>query len=289
MKALDRVEAGGWRAKIDALIASDERPGWLSKIMATCDPAPTNKRQITASSGGKDSTAMALAQAYFEPGNREYVITPTGDELPEMVAHWDLMAEMLGAPLTPIGDRTLMGLCMQQKAIPNHRQRWCTRMIKLEPYYKWLSTLGPVISCVGLRADEESRPGMIFPNVGEVEMDFPMRRWGWVIQDVMNFLAFLEVVVPERTDCAVCFWQKLGEWYNLWRLHPDRYARGETIESFVSASRGKAYTFRSAQRDSWPASLSELRREFESGRVPTRSLAIMNKHRQIGACRVCTL
>lgn len=278
-----------WRAKLDTLVASDERPDWLVKVLASRDTTITNMREITALSGGKDSSAMALAQAYFEPRTREYIITPTGDELPEMVEHWDKLAGMLGAPLTAIGEQTLMGLCVAQKAIPNHRQRWCTRILKLEPYYRWLGTLGAVISNVGLRADEESRPGMLFPDAGDIVMNFPMRRWGWVIDDVLAFLDFLGVVVPDRTDCAVCFWQKLGEWYNLWLFHPDRYSRGETIEAFVTASRGTQYTFRSPQRDSWPASLRDLRGEFERGRVPTRSLAIMDRRRQVGACRVCTL
>lgn len=279
-----------WRKRIfDLTAAPGERPQWLAKIIANASTAETNRRQVVALSGGKDSTAMALALTHFEPSRYEFVITPTGDELPDMVAHWDLCAAMLGAPLTPVGTRTLMGLCVEQKALPNHRARWCTRMIKLEPYYNWLGEQGPVVSYVGLRADEESRPGMLFPDVNQVQMDFPMRRWGWVLDDVLAFLDFLGVKVPERSDCALCFWQKLGEWYRLWREYPARFQRGVDLEAFVTASRGTPYTFRSPQRDSWPAPLADLRREFEAGRVPTKSLAIMDKRRQVGACRVCTL
>ena len=204
-------------------------------------------------------------------------------------AHWALCELMLGKPLERVGERTLMGLIVEQAALPNHKQRWCTRMIKLEPYYKWLATLGPVISYVGLRADEEGRAGMTFASVGNIEMSFPMQRWGWLLEDVLAFLEFLGIVVPERSDCAICFWQKLGEWYNLWLYHPDRYERGEVAEAFVTAKRGSPLTLRSAQRDTWPAGLAELRAEFEKGRVPTRSLKMMDKRRLVGACRVCTL
>lgn len=279
-----------WREQIDALVASREYPAWLVKILAAEKPVvDLGRERITALSGGKDSTAMALAQAYFEPGSYRYVITPTGDELPDMVAHWDLCAAMLGTPLEVVGTRTLFGLCLELEAIPNHRARWCTRKIKLEPYYKWLATLGPVTSHVGLRADEGDRPGMVFVSAGGIQMDFPMQRWGWTLEDVLSFLDFLGVAVPDRSDCAVCFWQKLGEWYLLWRDHRERFNRGVFIEDHVTAIRGKAHTFRSEQRDSWPASLRELGAEFEKGRIPTRSLAIMDRRRAVGSCRVCTL
>jgi hypothetical protein len=267
----------------------DEQPAWLCKILEADRPPPTNRRRIVALSGGKDSSAMALALMVFEPADYTYVITPTGDELPEMVGHWDRLTALLGRPLIPVGERTLQGLCVEQRALPNHNARWCTRILKLEPYYGWLRSQGPVISHVGLRADEESRPGMIFPDMDDVQMDFPLRRWGWVLEDVLQFLQWVGVQVPDRTDCALCFWQKLGEWYLLWRDHPDRYERGVLLEKFVSESRGRTYTLRSQDRDAWPASLADLRAEFENGRIPTRSLAIMDKRRQVGACRACTL
>lgn len=262
---------------------------WQQKIEAAEPPAQTNKRHILAVSGGKDSSAMAIATARYEPADYTYVITPTGNELPEMNAHWEKLEKILGRPFVRLQGATLMGLIVKQTAIPNHAARWCTRIIKLEQYYKWLDSQGPCISHVGLRADEESRPGMIFPDAGQTTMDFPMRRWGWTLSDVIQFLSDEGVTIPERTDCAVCFWQKLGEWYLLWRDHRDLYEQGIVAEEFVTERRGVAYTFRSPQRDSWPASLKDLAKRFAAGDIPTRSLTMMDKHRQSGVCRVCTL
>lgn len=251
-------------------------------------------KHIVALSGGKDSTAMALRLAEVEPRDYIYVITPTGNELPEMFAHWRSLGSVLGKQLLPIlnGKKSLQGLIREQKMLPNHRARWCTRMLKLEPYYNWLATQTPCVSYVGLRADEESRPGMIFPDADGVQMDFPMRRWGWEIDDVYAYLEPWKargIVVPDRTDCAMCFWQTLGEWYLLWRDNPDLYAEAESYEAYVTEARGQPYTLRSDQRDSWPAALKDLRAEFEAGRVPERSLKMMDKRRQVGGCRVCTL
>jgi 3'-phosphoadenosine 5'-phosphosulfate sulfotransferase (PAPS reductase)/FAD synthetase len=56
-----------------------------------------------------------------------------------------------------------MGLIAQYNALPNWRQRWCTRKLKIEPYANWLATqqtqYDKVVSYVGLRADEEEREG----------------------------------------------------------------------------------------------------------------------------------
>jgi hypothetical protein len=77
----------------------------------------------------------------------------------------------------------------------------------------------------------------------------------------------------------LCFFQKLVEWWDLWKHNPEAYAEGERYEALTG------FTFRSPGRDSWPASLKDLRAEFERGRIPRdttgRDLFSTMK------CRVC--
>lgn len=122
------------------------------------DDAETTKH-VVALSGGKDSTAMALRLAEVEPRDYMYVCTPTGNEPPQMFEHWKNLGTLLGRPLTPVVAGTLAGLIAKQNALPNFRMRWCTRMLKIEPYAAWLSQQGECVSYVGLRADEEDREG----------------------------------------------------------------------------------------------------------------------------------
>ena len=236
---------------------------------------------VVALSGGKDSTAMALRLAEVEPRDYQYVCTPTGDEPPAMFAHWKRLGDLLGKPILPINFRnSLDGLIREQNALPNWRQRWCTRMLKIEPYAAWLRQRAPAVSYVGLRADEPEREGGDYADVPGIEMRFPLREWGWGIDEVMAYLDRRGVAVPRRTDCRKCFFQSLPEWYAFWRDDPEGWAEAEALEELTG------HTFRSPGRDTWPAALAELRVEFERGRMPRgagqEALPLMQ-------CRVCRI
>ena len=239
---------------------------------------------VVALSGGKDSTAMALRLSEIEPREYVYVCTPTGRELPEMFDHWKGLGTMLGKRLTPVVGGSLFALIRNQGCIPNFRQRFCTRMLKIEPYAAWLHSRSKefdrVVSYVGLRADEEDREGGDYLSVPKVEMRFPLREWGWGITEVLEYLDKREVVIPQRTDCDVCFFQRLSEWWRFWKEHPEEWAEGESLEKEMG------HTFRSPGRDTWPVSMEGLRVRFEAGDVPTRSL---NRELKAMQCRVCRI
>lgn len=130
---------------------------------------------IVGLSGGKDSTAMALRLMEVEPRDYTYICTPTGHELPEMDQHWAKLEILLGKPLIRLTNHTLEFWINEFNALPNWRQRWCTRLLKIEPTIAYLRSNQPAILYVGLRADEETREGIYSD---DVESDFPLRRWG---------------------------------------------------------------------------------------------------------------
>jgi 3'-phosphoadenosine 5'-phosphosulfate sulfotransferase (PAPS reductase)/FAD synthetase len=231
---------------------------------------------IVALSGGKDSTALALRLAEVEPQDYIYVCTPTGDELPEMQAHWRRCEELIGRPLLQVTcGLSLVELTKDQKMLPNWRARFCTRMLKLAPFQHYVAGHRPATVYVGLRADEDGRSGYE-DTMSQTTRRYPLREWGWGKGDVLAYLESRGVEIPRRTDCARCFYQTLGEWWRLWKERPDIYA------SAVDDEQRTGHTYRSPQRDTWPAALIDLQKEFESGRRP--------KERKRGeGCRVCSM
>jgi|ERR1700744_217448 len=220
-------------------------------------------KHIGAISGGKDSVAMAVLLKETHPEiDFTWVCTPTGNEPPAWYAHMRALRDRIG-PITPIMYPGGLGALIEKwKALPNWRQRWCTRVLKIEPFAAFLMQSAPAVFYVGLRADEDQREGGDYQQVPNVEMVFPLRDAAMGLAEVVEFNRVRGISIPPRTDCMVCFFQRLIEWYELWRDNLAAYLEGEAWE----ASTG--YTFRSPGRDSWPAALKDLRAEFERGRVP---------------------
>lgn len=232
-------------------------------------------KHVIALSGGKDSTALALRLLEIEPRDYDFIGNWTGNELPEFFLHLRKLESIIGKEIIPVRHSTdLYGVIDQEKMLPSFRARFCTRILKIEPTIAYLEALPEdAILYVGLRADEELRRGLFGE---EINVRFPMREWGWNESDVWKYLDSKAICIPKRTDCAVCPYQRLEEWKDLWLNHPEAYAKG------VEYEKKYGHTFRSAQRDTWPASLEDLAKEFASNRP-------LRKFNNPAKCRVCSL
>jgi 3'-phosphoadenosine 5'-phosphosulfate sulfotransferase (PAPS reductase)/FAD synthetase len=232
-------------------------------------------KHIVGLSGGKDSTALALRLAEVEPRKYIYICNETGNELPDMKAHWDKLENILGEPIQRVRHaRSLIEEIEKINMLPNVFARWCTIRLKIEPTLDYFESL-PAGSTlyVGLRADEMERKGLY----GEdITVRFPMREWNWNEKDVWDYLNSKGICIPKRTDCALCPYQRLGEWRDLYENYPDLYAEGVALEKKIG------HTFRSPGRDNWPANLELLSKEFDAGRK-------LREYKRKDTCRVCSL
>ena len=142
---------------------------------------------IVSVSGGKDSTALALAMR--QAGlTFSMVFADTGWEAPETYAHLDHLRERIG-PIDVCGVEGGMVARIKRRAgFPARMQRWCTRELKIEPLRKYHDTIGDdTVSVVGVRSAESAARSKL----PEYEDD---ARWGgwiwrpliaWTVEDVL--------------------------------------------------------------------------------------------------------
>ena len=169
----------------------------------------------------------------------------------------------------------LSGLIREYHSLPSFRMRFCTKALKIIPYQAWLMKRLPLVSYVGLRADEEGRAGIEWDNMF-ITNRYPLREWGWGINEVVEYLKSRDIEIPPRTDCARCYNQTLHEWWILRNKYPLIW------ESAIADEDRVGHTFRSDQRDTWPASLRELGQAFDIRGEPKQ------RSRRKG-CRICSM
>lgn len=206
---------------------------------------PAQVRHVLGISGGKDSAALAI---YLKQQGRvpemEYFFTDTGAELPEVYSFVDKLEAWLGKPIVRLGSgkNFTHHLKMHNGMLPSPKQRWCTRVMKIEPFEEFVGD-SECITYIGIRADE-FRDGYLSlkPNI---KAAYPFIADGLVRKDIFDILRDT-VGIPEyyewrsRSGCFFCFFQRRDEWVRLAERHPEAFERAAEIEKKEG---GNGYTW----------------------------------------------
>lgn len=230
---------------------------------------PPTTRHILSLSGGKDSTALAIYMRERAPEiPMEYVFCDTGEELRETYEYLGRLEAYLGQTIVRLNPERPFShyLEIYRGVLPDARTRWCTRMLKLRPFERYVGD-DPVVSYVGIRADE-NRQGYISskPNI---TARYPFIEDGIKKDDVRRILDESGIGLPDyyawrsRSGCYFCFFQQRNEWIGLLDNHPDLYEKAKSFEKFDPVT-GKAYTW--SQKESLvqiaaPERADQIRRE----------------------------
>jgi len=206
-------------------------------------------RHILALSGGKDSSALAVYMLGKVP-DVEYAFCDTEKELDETYEYLIRLETFLGKKITFLKYSDGYGfdevLQMKNGFLPSPESRWCTEYLKLKPYEDYIGN-DPVVSYVGIRADEMQRTGYV-SSKSNIKTVFPFIENNVRHDDVVRILDEAGLGLPKyyewrsRSGCYFCFYQQKREWVGLLENHPDLYKKAMEYEKF-NVLTGERYTW----------------------------------------------
>lgn len=225
-------------------------------------------RHILCMSGGKDSTALALYMR-DRVQDMEYIFCDTDKELTETYEYLNRVEAFLGKKIVRLNARAGFDHWLEVFGgyLPSPNMRWCTKLLKLKPFEEYVGE-DPVISYVGLRADED-RVGYIStkPNIKAV---FPFKEDGIDYAGVMKILRDSGIGMPPyltwgrtHSGCYFCFFQRPIEWVRLLETHPDQFEEAQRYEK-ITDDPGKTFTWIQGMP------LSELRKPENIAKIKAR-------------------
>jgi hypothetical protein len=228
---------------------------------------------VLSLSGGKDSSALAVYLRDRVPDLR-YVFCDTRKELKETYQFLEDLEVYLGKEIIRLYDDRGFDhwLKVYGGYLPSSHMRWCTKMLKIKPFEKWVEEElknEPVVMYVGIRADEDQRKAYVStkPNITAA---YPFKEAGIDAEGVLRLLEDAGLGVPKyydwrtRSGCYFCFFQRRAEWVGLMENHPELFELAKGYEKVEGEER---YTW--TQRES----LEELAR-------PERVQEIKDQHQR---------
>ena len=204
-------------------------------------------RHVLCMSGGKDSTALALFMRDRVP-EMEYVFCDTEKELTETYEYLNQVEAFLGKKIIRLNAKRGFDYWLETFGgyLPSPQMRWCTKYLKLFPFEEHVGN-DPVISYVGLRADED-RVGYISTK-SNITAVFPFKEAGIDYAGVMKILEDSGIGLPPylkwgrtHSGCYFCFFQRPIEWVRLLETHPDQFDQAQAYEK-LNDEAGKTFTW----------------------------------------------
>ena len=276
------------------------------------------EHHVLGISGGKDSAALAVYMAVNYPEiDMQYFFTDTGKELPEVYEFLGRLEGVLGKPILYLNPHRGFDYWLRafNNFLPSPQTRWCTRVLKLEPFRQWvkpwLDAGEDVFSYVAIRSDEEHRTGMrdYHPNM---HVKLPFREAGIDKAGVYELLESADLGLPayyewrSRSGCTFCFFQQKIEWVHLLERHPEAFQDAMAYEK-TAVEHGSPFTWTQGESLSElarPERIAQIKADYEKRKIRQRKRVPINPLRQglchfdiddlydadegNGACSICT-
>ena len=214
---------------------------WMAQPGYVVPGNPLTDEYLLPVSGGSDSAVLAIFLHHVAPHIRfRMIFTDTGAEEDETYRTLDKLENWLCRPIERIKGASLFDLIERYDGfLPSPRDRWCTKMLKLQPFQEWMAQFDGVQKWmfVGIRSDESERLAFTLP---EVETVMPFVDVGITRAMVYRALA-ITIGIPRayqtrsRSGCTVCPYQRTSEIVGLLQRNRVEFNRGAQYEKLAPA------------------------------------------------------
>jgi len=152
------------------------------------EPLREDQTIVCSTSGGKDSTALALylLKEAGLPNPLRFVFADTGWEHLETYKYLDTLEKHLGVTIDRVkGEYDFVSICEKKGRFPSALARFCTEELKVKPLTKYIDAVieadeDPVVA-VGIRAEESPKRALMsewaYSGVYDAPMWRPLIKW----------------------------------------------------------------------------------------------------------------
>jgi 3'-phosphoadenosine 5'-phosphosulfate sulfotransferase (PAPS reductase)/FAD synthetase len=247
------------------------------------------KQLIASVSGGKDSTALALA--LIERGLEfRAVFADTGWEHPATYEYLDMLRSKLGLTIDVVKAKAggMPEKVRARAGFSSRMVRWCTKELKVEPLHAYHEAIGEdTVSVVGVRADESAARALY------KEFEDDDEYWGgwiwrpllrWNVFDVLEMHRYYGIAVNplyqlghDRVGCYPCIFARKEEIrlvaeHASWRIDEIR-----DLEQYANEERRKRNAEEPGRYTHDRTSYFQSRNRKDNGAVPIDDVVAWSK------------
>ena len=206
-------------------------------------------RHYLSFGGGVNSTALLLL-LHDRGVEFEAVYADHGADWPETREYVQMLRDR-GYPLTVLETRRdgleLIAYYLHYRLIPSRILRACTDHYKVKPLRAYQQA--PCVVYLGIDAGEEHRAKPY--DQGGVTHEYPLVDWGIDRAGCVEVIKQHNLPVPPKSGCFICPFQRVSQWRELYRLHPDLYCKARHLEVMANermAAKGYSPMFLAGDR-----------------------------------------
>lgn len=195
-------------------------------------------KKYLAYGGGLNSTACIVLKAQDKLDYDEAIYVDHGCDWPETREYVWRIAEKY--PITILKTpETLYDYAWRHEMVPYMKNRWCTVKFKVSVMNNYVEK--PCFQLIGFACDEAHRANLTVS--GGVENRFPLIEMEIDREGCRKIIQDHGLLIPIKSGCYFCPMQRIKQWKDLRRLHPNLFCRVEQLEK-----RNREYSIRKGKK-----------------------------------------